>query len=224
MFTPFSVCADTPFSVSHRGPAVRRSSGSGIEMAPVRYCPVSGLFAASLSGPLNTTSPPLSPLPGPISTIQSDMRTASRSCSTTITVLPASRSRRNRPSSRSMSRGCKPMLGSSSTYSVSTSCAPRLLASAMRCASPPESVRAARSIDRYPSPTSRRNRTRARASRKTLSAIFASNGVRVSESVHRSSASTDIALTSAILSPLMRTLSASRTRRLPPHVPQVAAD
>jgi hypothetical protein len=43
----------------------------------------------------------------------------------------------------------------------------------MRCASPPESVRVARSSVRYVSPTSHRKRTRARASRSTVSAICA---------------------------------------------------
>ena len=40
-----------------------------------------------------------------------------------------------------MSRECRPIDGSSSTYSVSTSCEPSELASPMRWASPPESVR-----------------------------------------------------------------------------------
>ena len=120
-------------------------SGSGMVRAPVRYCPVSGLFAASEIGPVNTTRPPFSPLSGPSSIIQSAMRIASRSCSTTITVFPPSRSRASSASRRSMSRGCRPMLGSSSTYVVSTRCAPSEFARPMRCASPPESVRVVRS-------------------------------------------------------------------------------
>ena len=42
--------------------------------------------------------------------------------------------------SRSVSRGCRPIDGSSSTYSVPTSPVPSAVASVMRCASPPESV------------------------------------------------------------------------------------
>ena len=47
-----------------------------------------------------------------------------------------------------MSRECSPMDGSSSTYSVSTRREPSELASPMRCASPPDSVRVARLSDR----------------------------------------------------------------------------
>src|SRR5579885_623799 len=59
---------------------------------------------------------------------------ASSSCSTTMTVLPRSRSRVSVPSSRRLSRWCKPMDGSSSTYMTPTSPAPIWLASRMRCA------------------------------------------------------------------------------------------
>src|SRR2546422_7945757 len=55
---------------------------------------------------------------------------AAGSCSTTTTVLPPSASRRNRPSNRPVSAGCRPMVGSSSTYRVSTRCEPRALESA----------------------------------------------------------------------------------------------
>ena len=47
--------------------------------------------AARRSGPECTTSPPLTPAPGPMSTIQSAVRMVSSSCSTTIRVLPRSR-------------------------------------------------------------------------------------------------------------------------------------
>jgi hypothetical protein len=62
------------------------------------------------------------------------------SCSIITTVLPASTRRCNCTSSRSASDACRPVVGSSSTYSVR----PRWLrcssvASLMRCASPPES-------------------------------------------------------------------------------------
>ena len=51
-------------------------------------------------------------------------------------------------SSRSLSRGCRPIDGSSRTYSTPTSPAPTWLASRIRCASPPESVGAERSSAR----------------------------------------------------------------------------
>ena len=47
-------------------------------------------------------------------------------------------------SRRSLSRGCRPMDGSSSTYSTPRSFEPICVASRMRCASPPESVAAER--------------------------------------------------------------------------------
>ena len=51
---------------------------------------------ASSGGPACTTCPPRSPAPGPSSSMKSDCRIAARSCSTTTTVLPISRSRRRR--------------------------------------------------------------------------------------------------------------------------------
>ena len=64
----------------------------------------------------------------------------SASCSTTSTVLPWSRSCRRMAISRRLSRECRPMDGSSSTYSVPTSAEPSEVARLMRCASPPDSV------------------------------------------------------------------------------------
>ena len=48
------------------------------------------------------------------------------------------------PSSRRLSRWCRPIDGSSSTYSTPVSCEPICVASRMRCPSPPESVAAPR--------------------------------------------------------------------------------
>jgi hypothetical protein len=67
------------------------------------------------------------------------------SCSTTTSVLPASRSRCMAWVMRFMSRGCRPMLGSSSTNSVLTSEVPSAVVRLMRCTSPPDSVRLCRS-------------------------------------------------------------------------------
>ena len=70
------------------------------------------------------------------------------SCSTTITVLPRSRNSASVASRRALSRWCRPMLGSSSTYVTPTNPAPIWLARRMRCPSPPDSDGAARSSDK----------------------------------------------------------------------------
>jgi hypothetical protein len=59
--------------------------------------------SSSATEPETTTCPPCSPRPGPMSTTQSEVRMVSSSCSTTMSVLPRSRSR----VSVSMSRGCR---------------------------------------------------------------------------------------------------------------------
>ena len=76
------------------------------------------------------------------------------SCSTTTSVLPASRSLRMTPTMRSTSRGCRPIEGSSSTNRVLTSEVPSAVVRLMRWTSPPDSVRDWRSRVRYPKPTS----------------------------------------------------------------------
>ena len=72
--------------------------------------------------------------------IQSPLAATLRSCSTTITVLPASTRPWSCARSRRTSAGCNPVVGSSSTYNVSPRPARcNSVASLMRCASPPES-------------------------------------------------------------------------------------
>ena len=85
--------------------------------SPVRYCPVIDCGAAAMSCgvPVAMISPPCTPAPGPMSITWSASRIASSSCSTTITVLPASRKFFSVVSSRSLSRWCSPIDGSSST-------------------------------------------------------------------------------------------------------------
>ncbi|OPZ09299.1 MAG: hypothetical protein BWZ10_02568 [candidate division BRC1 bacterium ADurb.BinA364] len=68
----------------------------------------------------------------------------SGSCSTTTTVLPQSRSASTTFINRSVSRGCSPTVGSSSTYSVWVSAPPSAVAKLIRWASPPERVRVCR--------------------------------------------------------------------------------
>ncbi|MSQ66424.1 MAG: hypothetical protein EXR37_08950 [Limnohabitans sp.] len=95
--------------------------------------------------PSNTTCPPRSPGPGPMSTMRSAASITAGSCSTTTRVLPASRRRSMAWVMRCMSRGCKPMLGSSSTNKVLTSEVPSAVVRLMRCTSPPLRVRLCRS-------------------------------------------------------------------------------
>ena len=64
----------------------------------------------------------------------------SSSCSTTITVFPKSRRESNTLINRSVSFGCKPMLGSSKIYIDPTKLLPSEVAKLIRCDSPPESV------------------------------------------------------------------------------------
>ena len=95
----------------------RRTPGVGISRRPERYLPVieSGWVSRSATVPECTTWPPCSPAPGPMSTTQSAAGMVSSSCSTTMSVLPRSRSRVRVSISRWLSRWCRPMLGSSST-------------------------------------------------------------------------------------------------------------
>ncbi len=74
---------------------------------------------ATCSGvPAATTRPPRSPASGPRSITQSALLMTSRLCSITTTVLPASTSRPRTSSSRRTSSKWRPVVGSSSMYSV----------------------------------------------------------------------------------------------------------
>ena len=112
-------------------------------LRPERYSAVSvvGRPSAASGVPKNTISPPRSPGPGPMSRMRSAANMICGSCSTTTSELPASRSRCITPITRPMSRGCRPIDGSSSTNSVLTSEVPSAVVRLMRCTSPPESVR-----------------------------------------------------------------------------------
>ena len=78
--------------------------------------------------------------PGPMSTTQSAARIVSSSCSTTMSVLPRSRSATSVSIRRRLSRWCRPIDGSSSTYSTPVRPEPIWVARRMRCASPPDRV------------------------------------------------------------------------------------
>ena len=86
------LCSAAPCTVITRSDTGRRTIGTSIARAPDKYCPVIDAGSASKSArvPLTTISPPCSPAPGPMSTIQSAVRIVSSSCSTTISVLPKS--------------------------------------------------------------------------------------------------------------------------------------
>ena len=163
--------AVTPSS-SRRGVLAATGKGLGAStfMRPPMYLPVKVVASRSSSGvPSNTIWPPRSPGPGPTSMTRSAAIITCGSCSTTTKVLPASRKRCITSTTRWMSRGCRPIEGSSSTKSVLTSDVPSAVVRLMRCTSPPESVRLWRSSVRYPKPTSHKNFRRARTSVSTRS-------------------------------------------------------
>ena len=123
--------------------AIRRFVGTGIAFLPLKIRPgdAAVVLARLASGvPRATIWPPRRPAPGPKSSRPSALAITSRSCSTTSSVLPRSRSLCSASSSRVLSRGCRPIVGSSSTYSTPHRPLPTWLARRMRCASPPESV------------------------------------------------------------------------------------
>ena len=103
------------------------------------------MVAKSLGVPSKIISPPRSPGPGPTSSNRSAANIICGSCSTTTSVLPAFLSRCITPMMRDMSRGCRPMEGSSSTNSVLVNEVPSAVVRLMRCTSPPDSVRDCRS-------------------------------------------------------------------------------
>src|ERR1043166_2630929 len=138
-------------------------------------------------------------------------------------VSPAPGSRRNRASSRPVSAGWRPIVGSSSTYRVSTRWAPRALESAMRCASPPESVRVRRSRVRYPRPTSFTNETRAPSSARMWTATARWKSLSARPAIQSRNAPAVSADTSAMFLPPTRPASASGLSRAPPQAGQVLA-
>ena len=73
-------------------------------------------------------------------------------------------------------------------YRTPTRLEPICVASRIRCASPPDSVAAARSSDRYPIPTLSRKRSRSPISRTIRRAIARSVSVSSSSSIQSSAA------------------------------------
>ena len=136
----------TPRTTSCRPLPDRRPLGIGICRSWRRYWAVSESRQVrnSASGAEQTTCPPCSPAPGPMSNTQSAERMVSWSCSTTSTVFPRSRIPLSVSSKRALSRWCRPIEGSSRIYRQPISWEPIWVARRMRCASPPDRVLAAR--------------------------------------------------------------------------------
>ena len=103
--------------------------------------------------PWKSSSPPFTPASGPMSIIWSAARITFSSFSTTMTVLPRFFKALSTSISRSVSRGCSPMLGSSKMYMEPTKADPSEVANLMRWYSPPERLEVRRLSVKYPSPT-----------------------------------------------------------------------
>ena len=146
---------------------------------------------------------------------------ASWSCSTTITVLPISRKRFSVSNNLSLSRWCKPIDGSSSTYITPVKPLPIWEAKRIRCASPPDNVSAERESDKYSSPTLVKNRRRFWISMTILSAIASLAPVNLSVSKKVSACLSGILQTSWIFCPPTFTWRASMRKRVPAHSGQL---
>jgi len=142
----------------------------------------------------------------------------SSSCSTTMSVLPMSRRFFIVLSSFALSRWCRPMLGSSRMYSTPMSEEPICVASRMRCASPPESVAAARESVRYCRPTLCKKPRRLRISLMMRPAIIACISVSCGSSASRKRrhSVTGRSQNSEIFIPPTVTARTSFRRRRPP--------
>jgi hypothetical protein len=137
-------------------------------------------------------------------------------CSTTSTVLPLSRNCRSRSFIRWMSCGCRPIVGSSNTYVTSVSDEPRWRIIFVRCASPPDSVPAGRSSERYPSPISSNESSRC-CRPPTSGATDGSS----TERIQSARSLICIEQTSAMFFPLIFDDRASLVSRVPPQSGQV---
>ena len=102
-------------------------------------------------------------------------------------------------------------------YSTPTRLEPICVASRIRCASPPDSVAAARSSVRYPTPTESRNRSRSTISFRIRDAICRSDSVRSRASSHSIASRADLRVNSWIPIPPTFTASVSGRSRAPSH-------
>ena len=141
--TSFRLCSMAPSTVIEYTGV--RFSRTYLDLCPDRYCRVSDLSICSWlicgpSRPSKTICPPFTPAFGPISMSRSAALMISSSCSTTTTVFPMSRSFLSTDMSLSVSRGCRPMLGSSSIYIDPTRELPRAVTRFILWLSPPDNV------------------------------------------------------------------------------------
>ncbi len=109
----FTVNQETPSF----GPQRRREPRIGWTSGAPRRRPVAELvfLAISRQVPSATIRPPLRPAPGPRSRMRSARFIVSSSCSTTTRVFPFALSASSESRSRALSRGWRPMVGSSRT-------------------------------------------------------------------------------------------------------------
>ena len=195
----------------------RRCWGTSTYLRPDRYCPVMLRLDLQISAtlPAATISPPCTPAPGPTSTRKSAWRIVSSSCSTTMRVLPRSRRRFMVAMSLSLSRWCRPMLGSSSTYSTPVRALPIWVARRIRWLSPPERDAAPRERVRYPRPTLCKKPRRSFTSLKMGAPIISSRSETLAVLMNSSSSCTLISQKSAILMPPTVTARLAGFRRRP---------
>ncbi len=141
-------------------------------------------------------------------------------------VLPISRRSSSVRIKRSLSRWCKPMVGSSRTYSAPTNREPSCDAKRIRCASPPDSVLAVRLSAKYSNPTLSKKFKRSSISFVTATATDLSLGESLRCIKKLNASSTDMEVRSTTLIPRTvpslfvevsprNTFNASGRRRLP---------
>ena len=145
----------------------------------------------------------------------------SSSCSTTITVLPRSRSFSKMRINRFVSLGCRPMLGSSSIYIEPTKLLPSEVAKLIRCDSPPDKLFDFRLSVRYDKPTSQRKSKRLMISVSNRSAICCSCLLSLSCCIKPNNSCAGISTKSPIDFSLILTYCVSFRSRLPSQVVQL---
>ena len=244
---------DTPVTTVRRPFGISTSSGLTVWIAPVErwMCPCSNSCSAGVRGrtivsalperygpiwesgwqqrsstvPWTITCPPPAPASGPISTIQSASERIWVSWSTSNTELPSATRSCITAVRPSILEGCRPMEGSSSTYSTPVVRLRTDRASCIRWRSPVERVEAARSRVRYPSPSSISRRAAVRKESQMLSAMGRISSGREPGTPSTQSARSDRVILQASSRPMPRSLGAraSSESRVPPQSGQMSS-
>ena len=181
-------------------------------------------FTAICSGvPCARIRPPSRPAPGPISMKWSAARSTRTSWSTNTTELPASSRSCITPISPSIFAGCRPVLGSSSTYSTPVVSLRTARDSCARWRSPVDSDADERSSVRYPKPSCIR---RPPISCSVATSVAAMSRISAGSAsgtpfAHASTSRSGIAVTSANPYLPIRGARAASLRRVPPQSGQV---